>query len=230
MDNGLYVAFSGLRADMRALDLVANNLANVTTNGFREERSFVEALDAAGASYPMLAGARIDAKPGPVVGTGRELDVAVEGNGYLVVDTPAGRRYTRDGALSMANDGTLETRSGLRVVGQGGAIVLSKEANGKLSIDADGRVMLGEVQQGRILLVDLPEDGIVHEGQGLSRLERGAETPSSASLRQGFLEKSNVELPTVDLLRLERHFQALGRALAVENGLARQLISTARGQ
>ena len=228
MDTSFYLAFSGMRADMRSVEVVANNLANLQTNGFREERPFIEALESAGGSYAQVGGTRRRSLPGAMVATGRDLDVAIEGEGYLVVDTPAGRRYTRDGGLSLDEDGTVRTREGYPVQGQGGSITLRK---GTIEIDADGRLQVAGVQAGRLLVVDVPAEKLVREGNGLYRLDSGEEARATeASLRQGFLEASNVQLPAVELDQLQRHFQALSRALQMVNGLERQLITTARGQ
>jgi flagellar basal body rod protein FlgG len=227
MDTTLFMAYAGLASDMRAVEVSANNLANVNTTGYREERSFVTALEAAGFDYPRVGGTVTNDQPGPFVATGRDLDVAIEGDGYLVVQTPQGRRYTRDGGMNVSEDGVLVNRSGAPVLGQGGEIRLSP---GHVEIDGEGRVMVDGVAAGRLLVVRLPEEGVVREGFGLYRLERGTERASSEDrLRHGFLEKSNVDLPSGNLSTLARHFQTLGRAIQVANGLEQKLMTAARG-
>ena len=227
MSTSLYVAYSGLQADMRALDVAANNLANVNTTGFREERSFITALDAAGELYPSVGGTEEWTQPGPFVNTGRDLDVAIEGQGFLVVDTPAGRRYTRDGGLSLDEEGLLVTRAGHPVLGQGGRIQLR---SGKVDIDPEGRVTVSGVQAGRLLLVRVPQTSLSREAAGLYRSSDGTEIPATEDrLKQGFIEKSNVDLPSGDLMQLQRHFQALSRAMQTVNGLERRLINTVKG-
>ena len=228
MTSSLYVAYAAMRADMQALDVAANNLANVNTNGFREERPFIEALERAGWSYPEVGGTRAKTEPGPLAATGRDLDVAIDGPGFLVVATPGGRRYTRDGGLSLDEDRVLVTRQGAPVLGQGGPLELGR---GKVEIDPEGRVTADGNQQGRLLLVRVDERALVREAGGLYRLAEGRESPDTASrLRQGFLEKSNVELPSGDVGQLRRHFQSLSRAIQVANGLDQRLIRTARGE
>ena len=229
MDNSLYVAYSALQADMRAVDVAANNLANVNTNGYREVRTFFSALEAAGGTYTTLGDGKTKHDPGPLVSTGRPLDVAVEGRGFLVVETPQGRQYTRDGSLSLDAAGTLVTRDGLPIQGQGGAITIDPSQGEEVSIDPEGRVFTGEVQAGRILLVDVDHASLVHESGSRFRSEGGAETPvEDGRVQQGFLERSNVELPSTDLNQLRRHFQSLSRALQVINGLDRRIIGMAR--
>ena len=191
MDVSLYLAYSGLRTEMRSVDVVANNLANTSTNGYREDRSFVGALEAVDRQYPRLEGTLPSHDPGARIATGRDLDVAVEGDAYLVVETAGGRRYTRDGALGRDPDGTLVNRDGLPIVGDAGPITLP---NGKVDVDADGRVSVDGTVVGRVSLVQLDSAVLSREGQGLYRLESGEEVPESdARLHQGFLERSNVD-------------------------------------
>lgn len=227
MSTSLYTAYSALQSDMRALDVAANNLANVNTNGYREQRSFITALEVAGQSYPSVGGTEEWTEPGPFVNTGRDLDVAIEGQGFLVVETADGRRYTRDGGLSLNEEGLLVTRDGSAVVGQGGRVQLEP---GKVEIDPDGRVTVSGVQAGRLLLVRVPQSSLVREAAGLYRSTDGSETPATEDrLKQGFIERSNVELPSGDIMQLRRHFQSLSRALQTVNSLERRLITTARG-
>jgi len=231
MNNSLYIAYAGMSADMRALDVAANNLANASTNGYREERSFVEALEsAAGQSFPRVGGTEPNTQTGPLVATGRNLDVAIEGDGYLVVETAAGRRYTRDGSLSRDQNGLLVTREGMPVLGQGGHITLRSQDT-EFEIDPDGRVLVNAVQSGRLLVVQHDPSTLVRESGGLYRSESTTEVPATESrLRQGFLEQSNVDIPSGDIAQLRRHFQSLSRAMTTLSGLERRLISTVRGQ
>lgn len=228
MNSALYVAYSALRADMQALDVVANNVANINTNGFREERSFVESLEIAGQSFPQVGGTREKPQPGPLVATGRPLDVAVEGSAFLVVETDRGRRYTRDGGLSLDATSTLVNREGWPVLGQGGRITLSP---GVVEIDPDGRVTAGGAQAGRLLLVSFDSEALEREASGLYRAVEGrTEAPATdARLRQGFVEKSNVKLPASDIGALRRHFQSLSQAMTTVSALERRLITTVRG-
>lgn len=229
MDNALYVAYAALATDMRAVEVAANNLANVNTTGFKEERTFVSALEAAGAVYPSLGGSQTKHRSGPLVSTGRPLDIAIEGQGFLVVETSGGRRYTRDGAMSIDSDGVLVSRDGLPIQGQGGPITIDTDSSDALEIDPEGRVFSGAVQQGRILVVDVAPEGLVHESGSRFRSPMGDETPlEDGRIQQGFLEKSNVELPSGNLNQLRRHFQSLSRALQVLNGLDRRIIGMAR--
>src|SRR5690606_6690299 len=127
MADALWVSLSGARARMRELDVVANNLANADSVGFKAERTaFAAALARARSGggdaarvYATLAPGGADLAPGPVVGTGAPLDVALAGDGFFEVETPAGPRYTRAGAFTVDADGTLVTPAGWPVLGEG---------------------------------------------------------------------------------------------------------------
>ena len=149
MAGGYYTALSGMRTRMDALDRLASDIANAGTTGFKPERagtaearrpSFDAALEAA---VDVANGRpRIDFRPGPLASTGRSLDIAIEGQGFLVVDTPRGTRYTRNGHLIRRADGVLAGEDGAAVQsaagqGSGGPIRLGE---GEATIDADGTV------------------------------------------------------------------------------------------
>jgi flagellar basal body rod protein FlgG len=229
MDLSLYLAYAGLRAETRAVEVTANNLANAGTSGFREDRDFVAALDAAGQQYAQLGGTQVSPLPGPQVLTGRDLDVAIEGDGYLVVQTPAGRRYTRNGALGRDAEGRLTSRDGFPVLDGSSPIVLPA---GAVTIATDGGVSVEGTAVGRLALVRLAGEGLIREGQGLYRAEGVAEAPADgARLHQGHLERSNVDpvRSTVELVQSGRRFEALTRAIhLVMNNDNRRIIESTR--
>jgi len=123
MDSGYYAAMTGLVARTQALDMAATNLANAQTPGYRAEREFFRSVllgpDAANSQlgrtvndYGLIGGDRLSSQQGPLQFTGNPLDVAIEGDGYFVVQTAHGVRYTRDGSFRRAVDGRLVTASG----------------------------------------------------------------------------------------------------------------------
>ena len=142
MAGGYYTALSGMRARMNALDRVASDIANASTAGFKPERAgtvearrqqFNAALEAA---VDVVNGRpRLDMRPGPMASTGRPLDIAIEGSGFLVVDTPRGLRYTRNGHLSRRGDGVLVGEDNAAVQGAQGPIRLG---SGETAIDPEG--------------------------------------------------------------------------------------------
>src|SRR5688572_1672205 len=144
MDRMIYLSMSGAKATMQRQDTLANNLANVSTVGFRAELAAFRAVpvEGSGAStrvYTLESTPGYDATPGVVAATGRALDVAMKGGAWLAVQGLDGTEaYTRGGSLEVAADGTLKTTSGLTVLGDGGPI--QAPADEQLSIAADGTV------------------------------------------------------------------------------------------
>lgn len=144
MDRRIYLSMSGAKATMQRQDVLAHNLANVSTNGFREELQSFRAVPVRGdgastRAFALETTTGYNPEPGNVIATGRSLDVAVKGNGWLAVQGLDGTEaYTRAGALDVNAEGTLVTRSGLTVLGGGGPI--SIPPNAEVSIAGDGTV------------------------------------------------------------------------------------------
>ena len=144
MDRMIYLSMSGAKAMMQRQDTLANNLANVSTPGFRAELQAFRAVPVQGSGastrvYALETTTGYDASPGAITSTGRNLDVAAKGNAWLAVQALDGTEaYTRGGSLEVTSDGTLTTRSGLPVLGDGGP--LQVPPNSVVSIGADGTV------------------------------------------------------------------------------------------
>lgn len=206
MDRMLYVAMSGARQLMRAQALVANNLANTSTTGFRADRLSLEALPVYGPGQParvyvQARGTGSDMSAGALTSTGRELDVAVSGAGYIAVQGPDGREsYTRAGNLQLSANGQLTTGQGWPVLGNSGPIAIPPTE--KIEIGADGTISALPVGEDaatlavldRIKLVAPDERALTKTGQGLLRLGNGADAAPDAgvTLVSGQLESSNV--------------------------------------
>ncbi len=228
MHSGLYTAYSGLKAQMDALDMLANNLANVNTTGFKEQRTFNTALnlamdssadpqlDSAINTHAVLAQGALDLRNGSLLETGRDLDVAIVGNGLLTVETPRGLRYTRDGNLTIDAKSVLCTSDGFPVLGENGRIVLGP---GKVSINQDGEVALDGVRVDRLKLAvfDSPAS-LTLEGSSLIVPSKDGPAPKPAqdvTVRQGFQEQSNVNpmTATVRMVELMRNFEAIQKSV-----------------
>lgn len=144
MDRMIYLSMSGAKASMQRQDTLANNIANVSTPGFRAELQAFRAVPVQGSGastrvYALETTTGYDASAGAVTQTGRNLDVAVKGNSWLTVQALDGTEaYTRGGSFEVSNDGTLTTRSGLPVLGDGGPLQVPADA--AISIGADGTV------------------------------------------------------------------------------------------
>lgn len=217
MHTSLYTAYSGMRAQMNALEVVSNNLANVNTDGFKEHRTFFTMLaGASGESSPnVTAGQSINNSEGPLSRTGRDLDVALAGPGYLVVETPRGLRYSRNGSLSLDGSSVLVNKDGYPVLGDKGRITLGP---GRVTISREGRVALEGRPVDRIRQAAFGEtEELAAEGGTLFAPRSAAAKPreSSAEVRQGYLENSNVNAvgSVVALVAIMRQFEAVQKTV-----------------
>ena len=201
MDRMIYLSMSGAKAAMQRQDVLANNLANVSTVGFRAELAAFRAVpvEGSGAStrvYALESTVGANHQPGVVQATGRNLDVAMKGNAWLAVQAVDGTEaYTRHGALDVDSEGLLITRSGLPVQGDGGPI--NVPPNAQVMIGGDGTVTAtspgGRPQAiGRLKLVT-PEASLRRGDDGLFRAAGGElDADPNARLQAEALEGSNV--------------------------------------
>jgi flagellar basal-body rod protein FlgF/flagellar basal-body rod protein FlgG len=209
MQNTLLVGLSRQVTLERQMDVVANNIANVNTTGFKADRSVFQEYLMPGAhednfvgrdrrlSYVQDRATFHDFANGPSEQTKNPLDVAIEGSGFLVVQTPAGERYTRDGGLQINNQGQLVTASGNQVLGTSGPIVF-QPTDHDIAIAADGNVTVvegtGRVDsvRGKLRLVSFAQaQQLLKEGSNLYS-GGGAQADTASKVRQGYIEKSNV--------------------------------------
>jgi flagellar basal-body rod protein FlgF len=211
MENMLLVGLSRQMTLERQMDVVANNVANVNTNGYKADKSvFNEHLSSAHHDNFKGPDRRIsfvtdratyhDFSQGPADATKNPLDVAIDGKGFLVVQTPGGERYTRDGSLQINAQGQLVTAAGLPVLGTGGPIVF-QPTDKEVTINADGGVSVLEgvnridSVRGKLRLVSFAQaQQLVKEGANLYAGGEGnaAQPDTTSRVRQGFVEKSNV--------------------------------------
>ncbi len=220
MDRMIYLSMSGAKATLQRQDTLAHNLANVSTAGFRAELQAFRAVPVQGSGastrvYALESTPGYDATPGPVAATGRNLDVAVQGNAWLAVQGLDGTEaYTRGGSLDVSADGTLTTRSGLTLLGDGGPIQVPPDS--EVSIAGDGTVSArtgNEAPQpvGRLKLVT-PEVPLIRGEDGLFRGADGSDLTADATARvqDGALEGSNVSpIETmVAMISAARQFEA----------------------
>ena len=202
MDRMIYLSMSGAKAAMQRQDVLANNLANVSTVGFRAELAAFRAVpvEGSGAStrvYALESTVGANHQPGAVQATGRNLDVAMKGNAWLAVQGLDGTEaYTRAGALDVNAEGLLVSKSGLTVLGDGGPITVP--ANSEVSIAGDGTVSAKTASGrsssiGRLKLVTPESPAALTRGpDGLFRAESDLSADASARVQDGALEGSNV--------------------------------------
>ena len=223
MDRALYISTVGAAQIERAQALHANNLANVSTTGFRAdlaraESRWVEGDGHAARVYGVNEGERVDLSEGVHQPTGRSLDVAIEGEGFLAVQLPDGSEaFTRDGALRLDSLGRLYSSKGLPVMGDGGPIALPPfeslviGGDGSITVQPEGQGPDTLVQVDRLKLVNPPADEIVKGGHGLmQRADDLIEPPDpDVSVVSGFLESSNVNAvgELTEILSLARQFE-----------------------
>jgi flagellar basal body rod protein FlgG len=222
MAGGYYAALSGMRARMDALDRLASDIANASTAGYKTERGGTVQADrpSFGATLQSAVDvangeSRMDLRSGALAPTGRELDVAIQGQGFFAVQTAQGERYTRNGHLSRGTDGTLTTDEGQPVLGASGPI---KIGTGTVEVDADGTVRSGGSIAGKLRVVQFPDAvKLYREGGSQFRADVPPETVGKPSISSGSLEQSNVSVVerVAELTDVTRNFETLSRAVAV---------------
>jgi flagellar basal-body rod protein FlgF len=236
MQSGFYVAFSGLAGKMQALDLAASNLANASTTGFKSQSPFYVQLTAAGGSgsvtplnwavnqFGLLGGAQVDARSGSLETTGNATDLAIEGDGFFAVQTPAGIRYTRNGSFRLNAGRQLITQDGNPVLAvQGTRTMPITLPTGTVSVSPDGTISVDGGLVARLNVVQFaPGTDLLPEGNSNFVAPEGAVRPATtSSVRQGMLEASNVNAVegAVGLMSLQRQAEMLGRALSIFNSV-----------
>lgn len=229
MDRLIYTSMTGAKHIFNQQAGVAHNLANATTNGYRAQDHKFRAVEVQGGGLPTRAfvvDASVvdDFSQGPLNFTGRALDVAVQGEGWLAVEGADGQEaYTRAGGLQVNANGQLQTRSGLNVVGDGGALAIPPDS--KITIAPDGTVSVTPESGsqaavnvvGRIKLVNPPAGDLVRGGDGLFRTRDGNPAPLDENLRlvTEATEGSNVNVveAMVSMISLARQFELQVRML-----------------
>jgi len=219
MDRMIYLSMSGAKATLQRQDVLANNLANASTTGFRAELQAFRAVPVRGDGastrvYALESTVGHNTMPGPVQSTGRSLDVAAHGNAWLSVQSLDGSEaYTRAGAFEVNAEGLLVTQAGLPVLGDGGPITLPP--NARIEVAADGTITAaeGDAQPqnvGRLKLV-VPEGPLTRGTDGLFRAPDG-DLPAepTARVQGGALEGSNVSPveTMVAMIAAARQFEA----------------------
>jgi flagellar basal-body rod protein FlgF len=211
MENTLLIGLSRQTVLERQYDVVANNVANVNTTGFKADRSLFQEFLRTGAHEDNFVGSdrRVsyvqdratfrDYSQGATEQTKNPLDLAIDGSGFLAVQTPAGERYTRDGSLQINNQGQLVTVAGNPVLGTAGPIVF-QPADHDINISPDGTITVlsgiarTDSIRGKLRLVSFPQDQKLLK-EGLNLYAAGETTPQpdlKSVVQQGFIEKSNV--------------------------------------
>jgi flagellar basal-body rod protein FlgF/flagellar basal-body rod protein FlgG len=228
MDSGFYAACTALLARSQALDMVANNLANTSTPGYRAQHDVfssvlasssglpTSALNKAVNSFGVLGGTSLDLSQGNLEHTGNDLDFAIQGPGFFSVQTAAGPVYTRNGNFHISPKGQLVTSEGDTVLGSQGPISI---VGGPVSVSADGTISVNGAVAGQVKMVEFPA-GANLESVGKTYYSaplKTAEPAKTSSLQQGALESSNVNPveSAVQLVTVQRYAELVQRALSM---------------
>ncbi len=246
MIKGIYASGSGMQPRMLRLEVIGNNIANINTTGFKRDNIFIQVLKNAGSVSETQSndfeGLDIvqftDHGGGSFFQTNNPLDVAIQGEGFFVVDTPHGERYTRNGNFSLGLDGSLITAEGYPVMGKGGKIFLpdiKKLTQAQIGISQTGEITVDENIIGTFRIVSFTDTTkLKKDGNTLFLAkERGKEVDTSKDstiLRQGFLEESNVDgiEEMIQMVGLSRSFESDQKAIQYQDSTLERAVEMGR--
>ncbi|MFW6409458.1 MAG: flagellar basal-body rod protein FlgF [Halanaerobiales bacterium] len=228
MIKGLYTSAASMLTNKRQLDVVSNNLANADTTGYKKDETIQEAFPemllsrmSGGEKEATIGelgtGVNIDEtytshRQGNLQRTGNELDLAIEGEGYFVVDTPMGESYTRNGNFTLNNEGQIVTQQGYPVLGEDGEPLQTINER-DIHVDGNGQIHLGDLEGGSLQVVDFEDSSDLEKvGDNLYQpVEDDIESEEAEdySVAQGHLEQSNVNIvrEMVNMIEANRHYQ-----------------------
>lgn len=232
MDSGFYAACAALVSRTQALDTIANNLANVSTTGFRATHNvFSSMLTQTGADqismlnqdandYDLLSKTQLDTSQGSLVNTNNPLDFAIEGAGYFAVQTASGVQFTRGGTFRVTAQHQLVTGEGDPVLGPTGPILLPP---GPISVTSDGTIAVNGATAGRFRVVEFPPNvQLTSSGKSYYTAPASAKpaTVTTSTVHQGALESSNVNPVTsvIELITAQRDVERMRNVLSLLNG------------
>jgi flagellar basal-body rod protein FlgF len=238
MDRMLYISMNAAQQTMLSQAANSNNLANINTTGFRADFEQFRSMPVFGEGLPsrvysMSERPQTDYQTGSIQSTGRELDISVQGEGFIAVQGKDGREgYTRAGDLHVMENGQLVTGTGLAVMGEGGPIAIPPAE--KIEIGSDGTISIRPLGDGaealavldRIKLVKPDLQNVFKDSDGLMRMQDGTDAPLDAEVKvaSGTLESSNVNAVSalVNMIELQRQYEMQVKMMksADDNGAA----------
>ena len=236
MNRRIYPVLSGAITHERHLELLAHNLANIHTAGFKKDEvvfgtilARVPGPSVAGMDlFPEVAMVRPDTSQGTLRNTGHDLDVALEGDGFLVVSTPSGLRHFRGGSLRVNQNGELATHAGDPVLGRGGPIEL---APGQITINQSGTVRVDGKEVGQLRIERVPSSTVPVKAGNLYWVPPDRpEEATGVIVHQGFLELSNVNpsMELIDMIQVTRGYEQMQKAIQAMDELTGQIIQSSR--
>jgi len=235
MDNAGYTTLTRQAGLLDEMQIIANNIANAATTGFRAEQAiFSEYLTNLGSEHPSLsmATARVDhtiTRQGVLERTDATFDLAIEGDGFFLVQTPQGERLTRAGHFGPNQNGDLVNADGYPVLDAGGAPVFVPVDAGQVTIGADGVISVGGQLVGQVgVVVPINPDNMTREAGTVFAAPDGVNPAENGRVLQGFLEASNVD-PTLEIARMievQRAYERGQKMLDREDERMRSVIRT----
>jgi len=224
MIRSLYTSATGMIAQQKRMDVVVNNIANMETTGFKKDglvtssfQSILISRVGSGKVTPIgnmnlgvnIAEEYTDFSQGNMEQTDRQLDVALEGDGYFTIETPNGLRYTRDGNFKVSSDGTLVTNDGYRVLGTNGPIQVG---SGEVVVDEKGNIAVDGETKGTFAISAFADNTKLQKaGNNLyvNVTNQAVLSPSDTAVKQGWLEGSNVDMATeiVEMMSVNRSYE-----------------------
>lgn len=238
MNRGIYPPLAGALALERRLEVLSHNIGNIQTTGFKKDKPIFATIlgktsgpASAGIDlFPLIDGLPPDRSQGVLVQTGQPLDIALEGNGFLVVQTADGPRYFRGGSLYRNVEGTMVSHSGDPVLGKKGPIQLPF---GDVAIEGDGTIRVNNAVVDRLRVEEVPQGQIMTKSGDLYwTVPAGSVPDTGTKVQQGMLEKSNVNpaLDMVELIKVTREYEQMQRAIRAMDEMTGQAIQAARVQ
>lgn len=238
MNRGIYPPLAGAIALEQRLEVLSNNIGNLQTTGFKKDKPIFATVlgQTSGPSvagldlFPVIGGLPADRSQGVLAHTGGALDVALQGEGFLVAETPDGLRYYRGGKLQRNSDGHLLTHAGDPLLGKNGPI---KVPSGEIVIDNKGTVSVNNVGVGTLRLDQIPQEGTTSKVGDLYWTVPEKQTRASeTTVHQGMLEKSNVNpaLDMVELIKVTREYEQMQKAIQAMDEMSSQAIQASRVQ
>ncbi len=237
MENTLYISLSRQMTLRREMDVIANNIANADTTGFKVENLMVRTEPARPAhmadgpnpvKFVLDDGVARDFTQGSMQTTGGAFDLAIEGKGFFKVETPAGERFTRDGRLTLSPEGKLVTEAGDAVQGESGEIVVDP-AKGQVAIAQDGTVSQAGEKVGKVGVFLFDDRSVLAKDQGnlFKNTSNAQPNPDTASrLHQGMLEGSNVNpiLQITRMIEVSRAYESVVKSMENTADLSRRAV------
>lgn len=231
MQSPALVLLSDQQALARVMDIVANNIANSTTTGFKREgvefdTYLTQPAPGQSISFVVDRATYRDIENGPLEKTANQLDLAISGTGYFSIQTPTGTHYTRGGAFTLDNQGQIVTQSGYPVLDDGGQPVIVPENATDINVSADGTIstkiagQTASTELGKLHLVKFDNEQLMKQlGNGLYTTDQASTPTEEGSIIQGAVEQSNVK-PVVEMtqmMQIMRMYEQATNLISQEN-------------